>query len=168
MKGSIAFLVALLLLLTVALAACSEPAVSPTPDDESPPEAPPAEEPEGESPEDEQPEEQEPLPEVELTSMKALTKDQKTEYVVVYDDQIDNESLAQIRRFRIKFYQKTGVELQLRPDTDEPCDREILIGNMDGREGASETLAALQAPGQNGYRIAFSGEKLVVAYSETP
>ncbi len=92
-----------------------------------------------------------------------LVENSKTEYAIVYDNNITKEANALINGFRNAFWTKTGADLKARKDNEAAQAKEILVYAMDDRREVSNMMSNLRAPNGRGYYIGIEGEKIVVA-----
>lgn len=162
MKTVIRFL-AVLVLLSLCLTACQKKEEIPvqSTDSDEPVEDSSSTEEEWEEEESEQ-EEEKPIP---LASADALilAKRESTDYTVVLDDAIDENTKRIVENFCTRFSNKTGAAFDFANDTVPPTDKELLIYTMDGRSETSSVFAKITAPEKNGFRIEAVGERIVVA-----
>lgn len=96
-------------------------------------------------------------------SLLILAENKASEYVIVRDNEVDQEARNAINAFSNSFRAKTGVRLTINEDNQPTVDKEILIYDMDDRRMVSQELRQIMAPDGNGYRIVAKENKIIVA-----
>lgn len=94
-----------------------------------------------------------------------LAENKASDYVVVMDDDIDQECRNLINTFISNFRAKSGVRLTTVNDTATVTAKELVVYKMDNRREVSEELDKLTAPSEEGYRMVVKEEKVIVAAS---
>lgn len=87
-----------------------------------------------------------------------------SDYVIVCDNDASDAVKDAAARFASALADKTGLSLRVVNDTQATQDKEILIGNMDGR--VESTAAQSHMTVKDGYRVTVIGQKLVICGSD--
>lgn len=95
-----------------------------------------------------------------------LAEGKATDYVLVFDDDINQNVRNLMTTFVANFRQKTGTRINTVTDNAAVTAKEIVVYEMDNRREVSEELEKITTPSGKGYRIVTKDEKIIVAAND--